>query len=170
MKKYRPHMPLKVKLESALLALGLEPKAVQWDHDPALGLREYDEETRIYTPAANDPRYIVPRTIPAHALKTDGPPATSAGSDKNMIAKTRNGRPEKFIVNKPPLRDRTMYCDACRKCFDPDEPHHCPELQAKADERALRRRSEQSSGPRGFRKGHRPMARKFVPNVKDIND
>lgn len=39
----------------------------------------------------------------AHAVQTNGTPATVAGSDKHMIAKTKGTRAEKFAVNKPAL-------------------------------------------------------------------
>lgn len=68
----RPHMPLSVKLDSALIALGLEPGDVDFDHCPALRLREFDPETGEYNPPANDPKYITPRARPDHRNKTKG--------------------------------------------------------------------------------------------------
>jgi hypothetical protein len=66
--KKRPHMSLRVKLDAALLALGLDPAGVDWHHQPALQLRPYEDRdgVRYYTPDANDPRYIVPMGRPAH--------------------------------------------------------------------------------------------------------
>jgi hypothetical protein len=85
----RPHMSLKTKLDAAIRQLGMEPSEVEWDHNPALGLRLYNEKTGKYEPDANDPRFSTVMSKKAHALKTDGPPATSAGGDKNRIAKVK---------------------------------------------------------------------------------
>lgn len=87
---YRPHMPLSVKLQAAILQLGLDPAGVDFDHDPALGLREFDEETKTYTPDANDPKFITVRArTEDHRIKTSGNGATSAGSDIHRIAKSK---------------------------------------------------------------------------------
>ena len=87
---YRPHMPLSVKLEAAIRQLGLDPARVDFDHDPALGLREFNEETKTYTPDANDPRFITVRSRDEdHRIKTSGNGATSAGSDIHRIAKSK---------------------------------------------------------------------------------
>jgi hypothetical protein len=87
---HRPHMPLSVKLRAAILQLGLDPARVDFDHNPALGLREFNEETKAYTPDANDPRFItVLDRGEEHRSKTSGTPATSAGSDVHRIAKSK---------------------------------------------------------------------------------
>lgn len=87
---HRPHMPLSVKLQAAILQLGLDPDAVDFDHDPALGLRVFDEATRTYTPDANDPKFITVRARSGdHKVKTFGNGATTAGSDIHRIAKTK---------------------------------------------------------------------------------
>ncbi len=85
----RPHMPLSVKLKAALIQLQLDPDNVDFDHAPPLALRTYDSKTGLYSPDANDPRYIQALSREAHALKTNGPAATSAGGDKHMIAKAK---------------------------------------------------------------------------------
>lgn len=93
MARPRPHMPLSVKLEAAILQLGLDPNAVDFDHDPALGLRILDEETGRYEPDANDPRFITVRARTrdedGHKAKTFGKGGTSAGSDIHRIAKIK---------------------------------------------------------------------------------
>lgn len=81
----RPHMPLSVKLDSALIALGLEPGHVDFDHCPALRLREFDPKTGEYSPPANDPQYITPRARPDHRDKTKG-------DAKQIAAKRRQER------------------------------------------------------------------------------
>jgi hypothetical protein len=87
---HRPHMPLSVKLQAAILQLGLDPSRVDFDHNPALGLREFNEATKTYTPDANDPRFIaVLERGEEHRVKTSGTPATSAGSDIHRIAKCK---------------------------------------------------------------------------------
>lgn len=87
---HRPHMPLSVKLQAAILQLGLDPARVDFDHNPALGLREFNEETKTYTPDANDPKFItVLERGEDHRIKTSGNGATSAGSDIHRIAKAK---------------------------------------------------------------------------------
>lgn len=85
----RRHMPLSVKLDAALNALGLLGIDVEWDHNPPLGLRERDPVTGRYTPDENDPRYIEPMVKQAHREKTVGHPATCADGDIHKIAKAR---------------------------------------------------------------------------------
>lgn len=92
-RRYRPPIRLRVKFAVLINQRGLyngeplDPDDLQFDHCPALGLREYDELTRKYTPDANDPYYIVAKPKSVHHIKTNGTPATSAGSDKQRIAK-----------------------------------------------------------------------------------
>lgn len=93
MKPERPHMPLKVKLDAALIALGLDPEHVDFHHDPALGLRPYDEETGKWTPDANDPKHIVPLAKDAHKDRYSG--------DRQAIDRTRrNGEAEDAFRRK----------------------------------------------------------------------
>ena len=88
----RKHMPLGVKLEAAIRQLGLDPKDVQYDHHPALGLRERNEQG-VYTPDENDPRYIVLRSAADHKVKTGGrrgeKMASAADGDTHKIAKSK---------------------------------------------------------------------------------
>jgi hypothetical protein len=93
----RPYIPLPIRLEAALLQLGLDQKTAELDHDPALELRErvyvwrYDRTMlsdhggQYYTvPDANDPKYLVWRSKADHARKTNGP-----GGEKRIT--TRGG-------------------------------------------------------------------------------
>jgi hypothetical protein len=93
MARPRPHMPVKVKLDAAILQLGLDPADVDFDHDPALGIRVFDEATGKYEPDANDPRFITVRSRErdgeGHKAKTFGTGGTTAGSDVHRIAKIR---------------------------------------------------------------------------------
>ena len=84
----RPHMPMSVKLDAALLALGLDPAAVDFDHDPALAMRPIDPATGDTIPAANDPRHIVPRGRADHRAKTLGGHRPLSG-DVSKIAKLK---------------------------------------------------------------------------------
>ena len=77
-------MSVGVRLKACLLLLGFaDDNAVEWDHDPALQLRTWDEEAGDTIPKANDPRYIVPRLKADHARKTNGTKATTRGSDQH---------------------------------------------------------------------------------------
>jgi hypothetical protein len=72
----------------ALRQLGFAKcERVDFDHDPALGLRPWDDEKQDFIPPQLDPDFIVIRTEPAHDKKTNGNGATSYGSDKHAIAK-----------------------------------------------------------------------------------
>lgn len=67
-----------------------------------------------------------------HSVVTNGPPATSAGSSKNRIAKTKR-IPKKMVVSKPPI----------------DDPKPKAKKHPWVKHRALR--------SRGFAPGKRPM-------------
>jgi hypothetical protein len=87
-KDARKDIPLRVKLAVALRMLGFaKGQRVDFDHDPALGLRDWDEEKRDFIPPQLDADFIVIRTKPDHDKKTNGNGATSYGSDKHAIAK-----------------------------------------------------------------------------------
>jgi hypothetical protein len=87
-KDVRKNIPLSVKLAVALRMLGFaKGQRVDFDHDPALGLRDWDEEKQDFIPSQLDPDFIVIRTEPDHDRKTNGSGATSYGSDKHAIAK-----------------------------------------------------------------------------------
>jgi hypothetical protein len=112
MKRPRPHVPIAVRVEVAerdvlkgpwwplyercvnlslgrrlSILLGHFPKGTQLDHDPALILRKFDEDTGLYTPDANDPACLTYREPREHLQKTIGRKAdaektvTTKGSD-----------------------------------------------------------------------------------------
>lgn len=90
----RKHIGLKDQLHAALYQLGLEPHECQLDHDPALGLRVYDEATGDTIPPASDPRYLVWRPKAEHKLKTTGRKGESklsvtGNGDVSRIAKIK---------------------------------------------------------------------------------
>ena len=87
-KDVRKAIPLSIKLAVALRMLGfVKGQRVDFDHDPALGLRDWDEEKQDFIPPQLDADFIVIRTEPDHDRKTNGNGATSYGSDKHAIAK-----------------------------------------------------------------------------------
>lgn len=83
-KGYRPHMPLKVKLEACLRALGLEPKDVQFDHEPPLQLRIWCPTSLDTIPPANDARFIVPKGKAEHGIKTAKRDVPAIGKTKRL--------------------------------------------------------------------------------------
>ncbi len=89
----RKRIPDRVKLEAALARFGLTIDQVQFDHNPALELREWNPLTGDTIPPANDPGHIDMLTIAEHKTKTFGPGGekriTTAGSDVNKIHKLR---------------------------------------------------------------------------------
>jgi hypothetical protein len=85
----RPHMSKTVKLQAALNALGLKGYEIEWNHIPALGLRDRDPETGAYIPDANDPDFIVPMIKEAHRAMTNGIGGTCADGDIHKIWKAR---------------------------------------------------------------------------------
>lgn len=88
-KGYRPHMNLSVKLRAVLIACGFDPDTVEFDHQPPLALRIWDEATQDTIPPANDPRFIRPMPRQEHREKTNGPATKArAQGDKTDIAKT----------------------------------------------------------------------------------
>lgn len=115
--KRRKSIPLSVKLAVALdevrrlRGLPADTK-FHFDHIPALALRPWDEDTQDTIPPANDPAALQLLTDTEHNRKTNGNAATTAGSDKNRIAKQdrRDGKtktgPKRKIPNagfrKPP--------------------------------------------------------------------
>lgn len=104
----RPHMPVSVQRDAALIALGLDPNDVEWHHQPALALRLIDIETGKYTPDANDPRYIVPLATKEHRERTAKIDIPQAAKTKRlekaqeafraaMVAKTTGDDPPRDV-------------------------------------------------------------------------
>jgi len=140
-KRYRPAIPDRVKLIAALRFIGLTTADVEFDHCPALGLREYDEETRTYTPPANEPEKIVMRLKQDHRDKTNHPrgPHTVIGSDRHLIDKTKPEVIEKFQVVKPgplppalKLPDLIAAGDKCRRCGEFADACTCAPVQQRS--------------------------------------
>lgn len=90
MTRRRKSIPSAVKIDALLIMLGFDPtRAIDWNHRPALGLREFDEDTGLYTPDELDPRYLEPQYAEDHDVITNGSKATSAGGDIHKIAKAK---------------------------------------------------------------------------------
>ena|SRR3990167_650001 len=94
----RPYVSLRVKLDAALLQLGLDPETAELHHNPPLALRGYDmldmhaQDAARY-PDPNDPRYLQWLAPADHKRRTFGPGGekriTTAGSDIGNIAKSK---------------------------------------------------------------------------------
>jgi hypothetical protein len=81
-----------------LIAAGLRslrlPPDVDYDHDPALGLRPVNAAGDDYDPPQLDPRHITPRAKADHRTKTTGTPpgqkvVTVASGDIHRISKAK---------------------------------------------------------------------------------
>lgn len=145
--------PLGVKLQAALRqlveawrALGKIPADVpddavklQFDHYPALGLRDVDPDTRKYIPDQHDPEYLQWLYTPTHDIKTRGRGATTRGSDIGEITKTRH------LVEKRIERERA---EATRTAIRMGEEPPPPPKRQKPKSRLQ---------SRGFSKTHRPL-------------
>jgi hypothetical protein len=122
----RKAIPLSVKLAVALRMLGFEGP-VDFDHDPALALREWDEAAGDFIPPQHDPNFIVIRTKAEHRAKTGGRKgeqrSTSYGSDQHAIAKL-----DRLTEDQQKFRQRLLAKDAGervtppRKCKIPSRP------------------------------------------------
>ncbi|MBY0561443.1 hypothetical protein [Hyphomicrobium sp.] len=96
-KDYRPPMPPKIKMEVLVrqegrCGCGCNEKLgsmdnVQFDHDPALVNRDWDEWNGDTIPEANDPAYIFAKTIVHHQTKTKKDIKTR-DKDRRVIAAT----------------------------------------------------------------------------------
>lgn len=83
---------------------------LEFDHVPALRLRDLTPDGKEYIPGQHSASHIVARCKPSHRAKTSGTGATTAGSDIGAIKKERKrSRKPKFkrkIANrgfqKPP--------------------------------------------------------------------
>lgn len=91
-KGFRPHVSLKVKLESILIhgpVLDEDGNRVckvedlDFDHQPPLMMRVWNPEANDTSPPANDPNYLVPMIRESHRRKT-------AKIDIPQIAKTKH--------------------------------------------------------------------------------
>lgn len=84
----RKSIPLSVKVQAALIALGIDPSAVDWHHEPPLAMRPVNPKTGDTEPPANDPRHIVPLARADHKARTFGTHVPLSG-DVQKIKKLR---------------------------------------------------------------------------------
>lgn len=118
----RPHISLKNQRDAAILQLGLDPKTAELDHYPAVGMRVINPDGSL-TPAFDDPNFLVWRDPVDHAKKTDGTKATTAGSDKHIIAKIVRFekaaagvvKPKRKILSRPFPKGRKMQSRGWRR-------------------------------------------------------
>lgn len=89
-KGFRKAIPLHVKLQVALAAMGLAESDIDWDHDPPIQLRVWDEAAQDTVPPCNDPAHIRIRIKADHRVKTSGAPtrAHNRGADVTEIRRT----------------------------------------------------------------------------------
>lgn len=109
-RKYRPKWVEKavVERQNKLCKCGCgapvgKGHPTHYDHNPALGLRELNRETGIYTPDENDPEYIDALNPNCHHSKTHGDGATTAGTDIGKMKKLDHIATGKMIVRKREL-------------------------------------------------------------------
>lgn len=88
MVRKRKHLSLETKLNSALNALGLLGKAINWDHRPALSHRPFDPVTGKYDPDELDPRYLFPILAEENKRLADGDGSPLSG-DTSVAAKLK---------------------------------------------------------------------------------
>ena len=99
-------MPVSVQRDAALIALGLEPGNVEFHHQPILETRPYvDDEDgrRHYSPAANDPRHIIPMAREAHRART---PADISTVAKVKRIDKKEARHRAIMAAKDSLEDK----------------------------------------------------------------
>jgi len=101
MTRKRKYRPVSVERDAALIKAGLDPNNVQWDHNPPLAMRSYDEDTGLYDPDENDPRFLVPMSKKDHAAKTHGKNHDVSDGDIHKIAKVKRLRKKLLVKLKP---------------------------------------------------------------------
>ena len=107
----RRHIPLSVKLEVALKALGYTPDEIQWDHAPALALRPMNAGGTDTDPPANSPDHIQILPKAKHLEKTTGRKGESklsrdGNGDQQRIAKVRRLLEKRVRKKKAENRQR----------------------------------------------------------------
>lgn len=92
----RKFIPIGIRLQACLYMLGFDPmnEKIEWDHNPALGLRAVNADGTDYEPNQLDPRFIRPMRKADHLAKTTGRRgeskfSSSGGGDTSRVAKAR---------------------------------------------------------------------------------
>lgn len=133
MERFRPHIPWSVRyivITKQVHAAGLDAvsdvmccsakiaaqtnlrilfrtEKYHLDHNPALILRPFNKRTGKYTPAANDPNFLIYRTTHEHHIKTNVRGDGAQFSDTTL----RNRERRRDRPSKPhkPIRQRTQW-------------------------------------------------------------
>lgn len=90
--------------DAALYQLGIDPKNAELHHTPPLAMRDSRIDPfggKEYSPAENDPHYMIWMTKTAHSRQTYGVPATTAGSDIHGIAKGKRMKRKEALREMP---------------------------------------------------------------------
>lgn len=95
----RKAIPLGVKVEACIRALGLDPAKVDWHHTPPLQLRPLNGAGTDYDPPQLDPRHIVPLARADHQRVTtdrrgESKLSVTGNGDVSRIAKVKRIRGE----------------------------------------------------------------------------
>lgn len=128
----RREPPLAVKLAAALRQLaeymGCDPKELDFDHNPALGLRPVNDAGTDYEPRQHDPNHLYWLHRPKHSLKTNGRRGESylsldSNSDKARIAKAKRIEAvRKALLESPPPNTEEMIAKGYLLRRAPDKP------------------------------------------------
>ena len=112
--KRRP-IPLHVKLDVALRALGLKESEIDWSHEPALGLRAIRDDGTDWSPAQHDPDFIFIRKSPEHDHITFKNNGTGRG---DLTAHGGEGYAPQSRHGRESFRGRT----ACHETAEGEDP------------------------------------------------
>jgi hypothetical protein len=125
-------MNLSVKLDAALIALGLEPGNVEFHHQPPLSQRPIiivgDNGAARHDPDANDPHYIVPMAREAHRERT---PADISTSAKVRRVEKKQARHRAVMSAKDGLDDAPRDVKRHRIASRGFDKHHRPMRRAR---------------------------------------
>jgi hypothetical protein len=90
------------RILSAYLGIFFLGEPFHLDHYPALVLRDFNERTGKYSPDANDPEFLIYRTVADHRTKTFVRGERGQLSDTILRAKNKN-----IARNRNPKRRKT---------------------------------------------------------------
>lgn len=109
-REVRRTIPLAVQLAVALRMLGYRREDIEFDHDPALSLRKWDDKAQDFDPPQLDADFIVIRTKAEHRTKTTGRKGerrvTSYGSDQHAVAKVKRLEQSRLRLMTPAEMER----------------------------------------------------------------
>jgi rubrerythrin len=126
-RSFRKDIPDRTKAEVCLRQKGycgcgcgakLQAGDIEYDHVPQLAIREWDEALQDTIPQANDPDFIVAKTVACHARKSFGTKATTAGSDAHVRAHINRIQAKNdgtFKKASPPMKGKG-FRKRCKEC------------------------------------------------------